>query len=123
MIRRPPRSTRTDTLFPYTTLFRSVSAPPGHYLVLAGAGSGKTRVLTHRIAWLNGVFGVPVHGIFAVTRSEEHTSELQSLMRISYAVFCLKKKNKMYTLNNKKRTQDIKLANHITTVEQLINPE
>src|SRR3546814_4775964 len=89
MIRRPPRSTRTDTLFPYTTLFRSI---------------------------LPGLFGTPMMkslptilmgdcnewrasgGCLADFRSEEHTSELQSLMRISYAVFCLKKK--------KEETQD-----------------
>src|SRR3546814_6874524 len=88
MIRRPPRSTRTDTLFPYTTLFRSrhfefrpatspqVALPiPADQGVVAGSGS---------------VFPRPCH--FCATRSEEHTSELQSLMRISYAVFCLKKK-------------------------------
>src|SRR3546814_4685420 len=74
MIRRPPRSTRTDTLFPYTTLFRSVA----HAAELARNGRGaKVQVSRRR----------------ATTRSEEHTSELQSLMRISYAVFCLKKKN------------------------------
>src|SRR3546814_10026374 len=75
MIRRPPRSTRTDTLFPYTTLFRS--------LRMAGA-SGLLRcyVLADCRAYGN-----------KTPRSEEHTSELQSLMRISYAVFCLKKKN------------------------------
>src|SRR3546814_4294533 len=70
MIRRPPRSTRTDTLFPYTTLFRSVL--PG--------GISQRAVQTFcwkAVPWM---------------RSEEHTSELQSLMRISYAVFCLKKK-------------------------------
>src|SRR3546814_1680896 len=74
MIRRPPRSTRTDTLFPYTTLFRSLS------------GSGRIDVTGDEIHFSN---GSPCSD-----RSEEHTSELQSLMRISYAVFCLKKKNK-----------------------------
>src|SRR3546814_9213494 len=73
MIRRPPRSTRTDTLFPYTTLFRS------HLLNLWGSSPF--------------VRGTPRHDVLLLqARSEEHTSELQSLMRISYAVFCLKKK-------------------------------
>src|SRR3546814_1613169 len=81
MIRRPPRSTRTDTLFPYTTLFRSSNrcwprvrprrSPAAASLNLAGVNRGRP---------------IPTE------RSEEHTSELQSLMRISYAVFCLKKK-------------------------------
>src|SRR3546814_3715645 len=80
MIRRPPRSTRTDTLFPYTTLFRS---PPGAVLPIPNDIADGFRFLG------NGVHGQPPFG-----RSEEHTSELQSLMRISYAVFCLKKKKK-----------------------------
>src|SRR3546814_4705867 len=71
MIRRPPRSTRTDTLFPYTTLFRSPKSP---------------RSTRHR--------GPALPACQCSLRSEEHTSELQSLMRISYAVFCLKKKKK-----------------------------
>src|SRR3546814_7801540 len=100
MIRRPPRSTRTDTLFPYTTLFRSryhrcfglmglkqhmaglfaAPRPPGHLLDL-------------------------LEGSFAgAERSEEHTSELQSLMRISYAVFCLKKKKRTNQHNSKLHT-------------------
>src|SRR3546814_20761487 len=76
MIRRPPRSTRTDTLFPYTTLFRS----PLRRLVHHGVGV----VRAHPVG----------PGMLADDRSEEHTSELQSLMRNSYAVFCLKKKKK-----------------------------
>src|SRR3546814_4739193 len=94
MIRRPPRSTRTDTLFPYTTLFRSPSAygfGAGEKVkrlgVLVMAGIAATCVPGAASAHVHvGVFlGIPL-------RSEEHTSELQSLMRISYAVFCLKKK-------------------------------
>src|SRR3546814_9191726 len=79
MIRRPPRSTRTDTLFPYTTLFRSRL---DQHLQLAVVG------LEHVVQ----IFHLPVLGFRRQFRSEEHTSELQSLMRISYAVFCLKKK-------------------------------
>src|SRR3546814_1967144 len=83
MIRRQPRSTRTDTLFPYTTLFRSIEMNP----VRAGMVKHPAdyRWSSYRI---NGQ-GEPSN---LITRSEEHTSELQSLMRISYAVFCLKKK-------------------------------
>src|SRR3546814_9130974 len=99
MIRRPPRSTRTDTLFPYTTLFRS----GGHHRLraarrLAGRGAGERSLLSRRIVGREDEregralreAGRPVPA--ADRRSEEHTSELQSLMRISYAVFCLKKK-------------------------------
>src|SRR3546814_7980051 len=79
MIRRPPRSTRTDTLFPDTTLFRSPAR---------GAPAGRRRPSPW---WRNAG---------RRTRSEEHTSELQSLMRISYAVFCLKKQNTMVQFAN-----------------------
>src|SRR3546814_2669887 len=92
MIRRPPRSTRTDTLFPYTTLFRSYSParflPPVRHpqsAVMKVLAGNSNRPLAEAIA---AYLSVPL-------RSEEHTSELQSLMRISYAVFCLKKKNKL----------------------------
>src|SRR3546814_8921320 len=104
MTRRPPRSTLTDTLFPYTTLFRSkASALPdseriGH---LRARRLDHPRHRDHRLvenipADLARIGGV-LAGMAAGTRSEEHTSELQSLMRISYAVFCLKKKNKKNT--------------------------
>src|SRR3546814_4773526 len=86
MIRRPPRSTRTDTLFPYTTLFRSL--PPGR-----PAGDRRNDERGRPVAAL-GRRGGDRRGLHHRARSEEHTSELQSLMRISYAVFCLKKKNK-----------------------------
>src|SRR3546814_8411085 len=118
MIRRPPRSTRTDTLFPYTTLFRSSCQrllhgwcdmqgfalypfdPPGDVAALR----------TDLRAWL--AANQPTADIVArancwASRSEEHTSELQSLMRISYAVFCLKKKNKT-TYKTKKVISTIK---------------
>src|SRR3546814_20912587 len=99
MIRRPPRSTRTDTLFPYTTLFRSPDGP----------------AFPDRREWS----GLPsrqpafrMQQVLRLLRSEEHTSELQSLMRISYAVFCLKKKNKQltkeYTKNNVHRITSLK---------------
>src|SRR3546814_1646022 len=82
MIRRPPRSTRTDTLFPYTTLFRS-------------SGPRKASVRWKLPSLLSTTPGATnaAHGRWSESRrSEEHTTELQSLMRISYAVFCLKKK-------------------------------
>src|SRR3546814_6718800 len=88
MIRRPPRSTRTDTLFPYTTLFRSVVV---HSLAL-GAD-----LREHPLR--SGLRPRPGHGGTGGSRSEEHTSELQSLMRISYAVFCLKKKKHKHYKN------------------------
>src|SRR3546814_15839144 len=84
MIRRPPRSTRTDTLFPYTTLFRSLGREAGDgVLVIGGLAAGELRVSSASTI---------CSGVLSSDRSEEHTSELQSLMRISYAVFCLKKK-------------------------------
>src|SRR3546814_5576228 len=85
MIRRPPRSTRTDTLFPYTTLFRSpvsTPAPSGPAYARPAGSSNSSSSTGSRSATTTA----------ASRRSEEHTSELQSLMRISYAVFCLKKK-------------------------------
>src|SRR3546814_2381192 len=105
MIRRPPRSTRTDTLFPYTTLFRSllIATPP------ANLEFGR-RLFDNRTSWaaIRDCAGdvdvlacdgaMPVYAI--PDRSEEHTSELQSLMRISYAVFCLKKKKTHSQINN-----------------------
>src|SRR3546814_10180939 len=105
MIRRPPRSTRTDTLFPYTTLFRSArkvviaEQHVGALAVAVGRGQrlqcraigddprGNAAIVGQRHRLDRGIVGKR-----AEVRSEEHTSELQSLMRISYAVFCLKKK-------------------------------
>src|SRR3546814_5277990 len=115
MIRRPPRSTRTDTLFPYTTLFRSLAQ---HY----PSGQGHARALRvsrrtfqARLHPESPLIGPPASRLqlcnrqtasrtlplpqLGIARSEEHTSELQSLMRISYAVFCLKKKKTTTTQN------------------------
>src|SRR3546814_10603158 len=94
MIRRPPRSTRTDTLFPYTTLFRSVGLVLDKGIECVDIlGFAQLRIRQHAL-----------HG--AAQRSEEHTSELQSLMRISYAVFCLKQKK-----NNRTNQQTIHYNN------------
>src|SRR3546814_3921818 len=113
MIRRPPRSTRTDTLFPYTTLFRSLGIDTrrlDRWTFAVGAG-------------LAGLAGATVAPLIAVDpqaglgRSEEHTSELQSLMRISYAVFCLKKK-KIKTIN----PQQTQLKTHNINTSSITQP-
>src|SRR3546814_2005192 len=105
MIRRPPRSTRTDTLFPYTTLFRSpaeLKAVDTNILARFMLDDDPVQSLIARDLVKAGVF-VPLTVLLELGRSEEHTSELQSLMRISYAVFCLKKKK-----NNKRKLNKIK---------------
>src|SRR3546814_5621101 len=120
MIRRPPRSTRTDTLFPYTTLFRSydIKFAPMKALSLmpvsSDAGEG-AEAITYRSFEETGMARIissyaddlpraDVRGMEFI-RSEEHTSELQSLMRISYAVFCLKKKTENQKTTHTDRTQ------------------
>src|SRR3546814_6381907 len=104
MIRRPPRSTRTDTHFPYTTLFRS-SAERELEILHVKAPRVPAALSQQIVAFVQALrdedlFKAP--GI--AERSEEHTSELQSLMRISYAVFCLKKKTK-YKHSRSKNTK------------------
>src|SRR3546814_1672273 len=104
MIRRPPRSTRTDTLFPYTTLFRSTE--PLLSALLSPAPLLQERLLTKQ-SWMMSLLQMSFLCLMdKPQRSEEHTSELQSLMRISYAVFCLK---------NKKTHTDENTNNHIPT--------
>src|SRR3546814_2419103 len=109
MIRRPPRSTRTDTLFPYTTLFRSVpkdNREESRGLSRPGQGDGEIQLMPQLHSMQRAHVGLQtitctllllasLVGLTIVKRSEEHTSELQSLMRISYAVFCLKKKSQL----------------------------
>src|SRR3546814_5229915 len=103
MIRRPPRSTRTDTLFPYTTLFRSRRRGWGVHMANLPTGSHEefpptlTDLAVRELVEIHAEQHVaPAHQPVSELggRSEEHTSELQSLMRISYAVLCLKKKKK-----------------------------
>src|SRR3546814_10750160 len=124
MIRRPPRSTRTDTLFPYTTLFRSQFVQPGtqggaflhpSLLIITRSMDMSTSVMIpvtleklprRQPATVAGIdwaqLAVPeARRLRELGRSEEHTSELQSLMRISYAVFCLKKKRTNNTVTQK----------------------
>src|SRR3546814_9885852 len=114
-IRRPPRSTRTDTLFPYPTLFRSQRT------VCNSRGKARARLRLQQSAQAcrgcrpvlregDLLYRPPLQRRGGADRSEEHTSELQSLMRISYAVFCLKKKN---TQNNERSTHNF---NHTKTL-------
>src|SRR3546814_4509656 len=108
MIRRPPRSTRTDTLFPYTTLFRSL--PDKQFIPVHRFRVSKGKswlIIMILLSWDRG----RAEGFAA--RSEEHTSELQSLMRISYAVFCLKKKNNRPNQHSSKLLQS-QLPQHLT---------
>src|SRR3546814_1215345 len=117
MIRQPPKSTRTDTLFPYTTLFRSQSCDLQFFV--HGPGIFGVPFFARELMKVVERYGIKArfqHNLVAVDgpnhtatfeivggdrqRSEEHTSELQSLMRISYAVFCLQKKNKTYLIQN-----------------------
>src|SRR3546814_1052168 len=110
MIRRPPRSTRTDTLFPYTTLFRSHAID--------------TAQLPHNLSpWgmfvsADMVVKAVMIGLVIASRSEEHTSELQSLMRISYAVFCLKKKtNENHSDKTNKTHREQIIASRLKSIE------
>src|SRR3546814_10350440 len=122
MIRRPPRSTRTDTLFPYTTLFRSFGRlfhPDATFVNrFATYWRGVNQIVAvhtgiHASIYRDSTLTIDVPDVDPISddaRSEEHTSELQSLMRISYAVFCLKKKKTTYhiqttTTNITKHTQ------------------
>src|SRR3546814_7643352 len=110
MIRRPPGSTRTDTLFPYTTLFRSPRSTRSSRVPTRFSGSSfrviccskRSGMSSSKIYSLSEAIGPVWDGMEIATggRSEEHTSELQSLMRISYAVFCLKKKIKHVKSND-----------------------
>src|SRR3546814_9619863 len=118
MIRRPPRSTRTDTLFPYTTLFRSPAAifcdADAHHAAhdQRWPHASCLRPARHRERLARGLWhhqGGRHAGRPHRRRSEEHTSELQSLMRISYAVFCLKKKKKSRKNTTKNQTEQNRL--------------
>src|SRR3546814_9480952 len=118
MLRRPPRSTRTDTLFPYTTLFRS----PAGDAILRAVGKALKRntresdyvarvggdefavIMTHASLPQSEQLAEKLSGL--VNRSEEHTSELQSLMRISYAVFCLQKKKTNQQIKQRHKEAD-----------------
>src|SRR3546814_8434630 len=105
MIRRPPRSTRTDTLFPYTTLFRSPTPKPTPTSTAEPKSSSRC-ASSPRPARTE-----------TCTRSEEHTSELQSLMRISYAVFCLKKKKKKKNNKEQQLTREVQNIHNKTKNE------
>src|SRR3546814_9725775 len=123
MIRRPPRSTRTDTLFPYTTLFRSrsgISEVTLRQIVATGRVNSYVTAIALEIATdrqidADAITTLETKGaqLYRRERSEEHTSELQSLMRISYAVFCLKKNKRKH-----KKTTPTNEQQRTTTTQQ-----
>src|SRR3546814_3081247 len=129
MIRRPPRSTRTDTLFPYPTLFRSLrprSVRVAAFTPLSRPLGLSSRPSERRLTQIvipakrpqgarAGNHGWARHQV-AQWRSEEHTSELQSLMRISYAVFCLKKKKEMYNSRRHNISKTVTTTTRQTTL-------
>src|SRR3546814_6356662 len=110
MIRRPPRSTRTDTLFPYTTLFRSSQRFVDRCRNLARVSRYGSLLIRKDVQDIGDIAYQRLRRLMPgghhQTRSEEHTSELQSLMRISYAVFCLKKKKYTIQQNNQTPTKN-----------------
>src|SRR3546814_4560352 len=110
MIRRPPRSTRTDTLFPYTTLFRSIAVH-----MIAAAALPFFGIEIDAQVFGDQDFHENAPFLYFVIRSEEHTSELQSLMRISYAVFCLKKKIINHIISTSSKS-----THHHTTIQTYI---
>src|SRR3546814_10554774 len=119
MIRRPPRSTRTDTLFPYTTLFRSWFFLPPHTRPRHRPSTGPIpaarlmKAITAR-----STASIPATSANSA-RSEEHTSELQSLMRISYAVFCLKKKIQTTQIQHQNKQKQSNTHTYTTTTLRL----
>src|SRR3546814_5303254 len=123
MIRRPPRSTRTDTLFPYTTLFRSLFSFWTRINIFIRSASRTifstiAQYVTPALAFF--LISFPISQPRASHRSEEHTSELQSLMRISYAVFCLKKKNKTLSIQQH-YNQDKNIQHQSRQIHYIIN--
>src|SRR3546814_1845702 len=122
MIRRPPRSPRTDTLFPYTTLFRSLEVDGSNGMTSKPSFlSAISKLDFVRVLGSKNKFETIVcsSGLKMAPRSEEHTSELQSLMRISYAVFCLKNKNNQHldhqTTNLKRQHSETTHTKHTRT--------
>src|SRR3546814_6666921 len=122
-IRRPPRSTRTDTLFPYTTLFRSLNAET--FAKRRRDQTGPRRGAHQREGRQVDADGSRRRSLADnEIRSEEHTSELQSLMRISYAVFCLKKKKNNTHINKKNKQSKTAIKNkHTNKQNKYIHPE
>src|SRR3546814_1274061 len=111
MIRRPPRSTRTDTLFPYTTLFRSAEIG-GYAADITRTFPVNGRFSKEQRALHDLVGAAQAAALAQARRSEEHTSELQSLMRISYAVFCLKKKKTHIEKIKPRTTTNVQYSRH-----------